>query len=226
MTLLCTYPPNTPEWHEARRWRIGGSEIAAACGLSPWTHRDQLIADKIAGTVHPQTPAMWRGTMLEAAVLGMVAERRSLTTSWPTPLIYDDAMAGTHVHPRHDWALYNPDAVTTDGVLVEAKTADRRAVLTGDDWDDLHRPAHAWGRAGTDRVPMHYLYQVQWGLGILGLDRAILAILAAGERGFDFATYPIRFNPALFTALLRAGQRFITDLHAARDAATTDRTAA
>ncbi|MGN8690611.1 hypothetical protein ACTND8_12000, partial [Atopobiaceae bacterium HCP3S3_F7] len=59
-----------------------------------------------------------------------------------------------------------------------------------------------------------------------GLDRAVLAVLAGGERGFDFATYPTRFNPTLSTALLRAGQRFITDLYAARDAAHTDRTAA
>ena len=120
------------------------------------------------------------------------------------------ASAATYVHDEHPWALFNPDGIAVDGVLVEAKTTADRANDRG------------WGRAGNGSVPAHYEAQVQWGLGILGLDRCLLAVLHGATNGrpdLNVARYRITADPAAFAFLLRRGQAFLEDLNQAKEAA-------
>ena len=61
--------PGSPEWTEARRTRLGGSEIAAVLGLSPWTSPFTLWHVK-AGSVEPEPGNRWTewGHRLEPVV--------------------------------------------------------------------------------------------------------------------------------------------------------------
>lgn len=192
------FAPGSAEWHEARRTRIGGSDIGTVMGWSPYETRAELLHRK-AGLLAPkkQSPAMKRGHLCEGAVLAYLADRHNLT--------YAPDMSGqTFVHADHDWALYNPDAIATSGVLVEAKTCSDRNAENG------------WGRAGTDQVPLHYVAQVTWGMGVTGANLCHVGVLAGalnGRPNLDFATYTVDFNADLFAALLAEGERFITDLH-------------
>jgi len=201
--ILATYEPHSPEWFAARRWRVGGSEIGAVCGWSPYQTRDELLAAKISGEQGPTSAAMERGTFLEAGVLALACHREGLTLD-------PAASAATYVHDEHPWALFNPDGIAVDGVLVEAKTTADRANDRG------------WGRAGNGSIPAHYEAQVQWGLGILGLDRCLLAVLHGATNGrpdLDVARYRITANPAAFAFLLRRGAAFLEDLNQAKEAA-------
>lgn len=202
---LGTFAPDSPEWHAARRWRVGGSEIGQIMGWSQFGNRDDLLAAKLAGTDADRqpTPAQLRGTLLEPAILAWGQACHGYQ--------YSPQDAGTWLHERFDWALVNPDAVTGDGLLIECKSTVDRSTDRG------------WGRAGTDAVPLGYRAQVTWGMGILGLDAAHVLVLHGATNGrpdLAFARYVVPFDRPLFTRLLAAGLRFHRDLIAARDTAT------
>ena len=202
--LLGRFAPDSPEWHEARRWRVGGSEVGQVMGWSPFGTRDDLLAAKLAGTDPDRQPtaAQRRGTILEPAILAWGADVYGYT--------YDPERVGTWLHDTFDWALFNPDGVTTDGVLIEAKTTSDRSTERG------------WGRAGTDAIPLHYRAQVTYGMGLLGLDVAHLIVCHGATNGradLGFARYVVGFDRALFTRLLAAALNFHHDLATARSAA-------
>ena len=199
-TLLGRFTPSSPEWHEARRWRIGGSDIGQIMGWSPFGTRDDLLAAKLTGAITPPSPAQLRGALLEPAVLAWGQAKHGYD--------YDSEMVGSFTHPAFDWALVNPDAVTTDGELVECKTTGDRSTERG------------WGRAGTDAVPLTYAAQCQWGMGVLDLDVAHLLVLHGATNGrpdLAFSRYIIRRDKQLFNRLLAAGLTFHRELTAARD---------
>lgn len=203
MTALGIYVPQSPEWYAARRWRVGASEASVVLGMSPYQRADDLFAAKLDGTYVPDTAAMQRGRLLEPAVLAWGAERHGLD--------YDpDLSAATYVHDEYDWALANPDAVTREGVLVEAKTTSNRDTEDG------------WGRGGTDQIPLAYACQVEWSCAVLGLDRWTLLVLAGGINGrpsLDFMAYRGYANPARFTRMAAAVGRWHSRLIDARKAA-------
>lgn len=200
--ILGTFPPRSAEWHEARRWRVGGSDVAVILGHSPYGQTSaQLMRAKLDGDTIAETPAMQRGRLLEPAVLAWAAERHGLE--------YDaSASAATYVHDEHNWALGNPDALTTTGVLVEAKTTGNRCDEDG------------WGRAGTDRVPLVYAYQVQWLCGVTGATEWLLPVHYGGHNGRpanDFAAYKGKADPAIFARLITYCGRWHARLIETRD---------
>lgn len=197
MTVLGTWESGSAEWLAARDGRIGGSDVGAICGWSPFATREDLLARK-AGLADPpkESAAMMRGTLLEPAILTWLCRRHGLTLD-PVP------SAATHFHPDDQRLIYNPDGITTCGTLLEAKT-------TGDRSED-----HGWGRAGTDNVPLHYKAQVQWGMGIIGLTTCHLGVLAGGINGrpsLAFATYTIHWDPDLFATIHTRVAAFLDDL--------------
>ena len=200
--LLGTYVPGSPDWHAARRWRIGGSEIAQVMGWSRFGSRDELLAAKLNPVDKPPTRAMLRGTLLEPSVLSWGAARHGYQ--------YADGSAGTYLHGVYDWALANPDAIAdSDGgerILIECKTATDRSKEMG------------WGRAGTDQIPLYYRAQVAWGMAVLDLPETRLLCLHGATNGrpdLDIAEYRIKRDRPLEMKLLAAGKRFIHELTAA-----------
>lgn len=220
-TRLGYWSPDDPEWHDARRWRIGGSEIAQVCGWSPYGTADDLLATKLDPQPRTTSRAQERGNALEDAVLGWAATREGLT------LEPADKSKATYVHDDHPFALFNPDGIAWrevfigtgsdaegasefEDVLIEAKTTADRAAEKG------------WGRAGSDKVPLYYAAQVQWGLGVLGLDRAVLACLHGATNGrpdLGLAVYRIAADPSAFSFLLTKAEAFLDRLELARKAA-------
>ena len=206
MVMLGTYTPGSPEWHAARRWRIGGSEIGQVMGWSRWGTRADLLAAKLAEPVDkPQTDAQLRGTLLEPAVLAWGAARYGYQ--------YADGSDATYVHRAFPWALYNPDSIADsdsgERVLIECKTATDRSEDNG------------WGRAGTGRIPAAYKAQVAWGMAVLDLPEAHVLVLAGAHNGrpnLAFSRYIIRRDRAFENRLLTAGLAFIRELTAAREA--------
>jgi putative phage-type endonuclease len=177
-------------WAQARRGGLGGSDVAAACGLSPWATPYQVWLEK-TGRADPEldTAALERmhwGTVLEPVLLGEWADRN--------PAYRLTGGAGLYVDAEYPWMLATVDGLawTPGGELagiVEAKTG-------------THRTAARWAEGET---PVYYVTQVQWYLRILGAPRAFVAAL------LDTSTYVERVierDDELITDLVEAAAEF------------------
>jgi putative phage-type endonuclease len=177
-THVGTYDVHTPEWHAARANGLGGSDVAAALGLSPWCSPFTLW-HRLRGEVGPQeaSQSMDWGNRLEPAVYAAFLERNDFV--------------GWRYHPgtfRDDWRIANPDALLggAHGVallgLWEGKTADAH-----DAWK--------WGPDGSDEpdaIPVYYRIQTLWYGDVLGVHDIWLSVLIGGN---DFRTYRVPWDP-------------------------------
>jgi len=140
------------EWLAARLDGIGGSEIGAILGQSPWATPMDVWAAKVHGETTEENDAMRVGNALEAGVLalGVANLAGPLRKDWQ--LVSD--LPALLAHPDHDVIRYSPDGIATDGgtgaVLLEAKVTSKRL----------------------DEPPPHWVSQVQWGLYVTGLTMA------------------------------------------------------
>lgn len=173
-TLLGSHEPNTPGWDALRARGIGGSEVAAIVGLSPWESRFSLFHRK-RGRIGKQAVnrGMDWGTRLEPIICDRFAESRDML---------DVIAGGTYAHHERPWQLGNPDRLLWDDEhghvgLLEAKTASA--------FD-----AHEWGKSGTAEIPPYYRCQVLWYLDVLELPTAHLAVLIGGS---DYREYEIAY---------------------------------
>lgn len=156
------------DWLAARRNGIGGSDAAAAVGLSPWVTRLELYYDKIGeAPEREENDDMRRGTILEPAVRQMYADATGYQVVVPENIVHSQ---------RWPFALVNLDGLAPEaGRILECKTA---------------RDRRGWGEPGSDEIPMVYMIQVQHAMAVLGdYDRADVAVLFGSD--FEFAIYPI-----------------------------------
>jgi putative phage-type endonuclease len=164
-------------WLEARLGGIGGSDVAAVCGLSQFKTAWALWAER-TGLVDPDESA-WReraewGNVLEDAVAKRWAAAEGATIR----------RAGMVADPVHPWRLASLDrAILVPGTrraeaLLECKTTSERS----GDMDDA---------AILDR----YRLQVQWYLGITGLAVAHLAVLVGGQ---ELRRWEVPADPDLY----------------------------
>jgi len=153
---LGTFEPSSPEWHEARKG-IGGSDIGALMGKSPWKSPFQLWAEKtgqLSDDIEPSMP-MKLGTAFEPAIRQLFQEENK---DWLTV-----QETGTWQSKENSLLKANPDGIIEwkDGELgvLEIK-------FTRQYWDHL---------------PEHYNLQVQHYLQVLGLKRGLVVAVAGGD---------------------------------------------
>ncbi|MBT7101309.1 YqaJ viral recombinase family protein, partial [Candidatus Poribacteria bacterium] len=163
-----------------RRSGLGGSDIAAIFGVSPYTDEFALWLDKRGELEDEDNATLQRGRVLEPALVDAYAAKTGTAV----------AMSGLVVG-RQPWMLANPDGlIGVDGGW-EGKTANRR-----DEWGE----DGATARSGTNRLmPVYYALQVAWYLEVLDrewwdvtcafvpfeADKLIAAML---RRGIESAT--------------------------------------
>ncbi|MCZ4602976.1 YqaJ viral recombinase family protein [Streptomyces sp. Lzd4kr] len=211
-TVLGHFEPGTPEWHAARANGIGGSEIAAVLGLSPYESRFSLWHRKqgLIGAVE-ESPQMRWGKKHEPTICAEFAE---LHPEW---IVHASA---TYAAADRPWQIANPDRLLylpgseEPFALLEAKTA----------YDD-----EGWGEEGTDQIPVWYRAQCQWYLDVLGLTVCHVAVLIGLS---DYREYIVEYDPAdvqkardaaaEFMRTLAAGERPDIDGHSATYQAIRD----
>lgn len=145
------------EWHQERMLGIGGSDAAAALGLSHWKTPFQLYEEKL-GLSEPidETWDMSRGKAMEPLLRQHFADTYGVNVSVPTAAM---------VSAKYPYMRYNPDGLTDDGILCEFKTA---------------RYSKDWGAPNSDEVPQEYLLQIQHGLIVTGFDVARPSVSIGG----------------------------------------------
>lgn len=176
---LGTFEPNSPEWHEARQG-IGGSDIGALMGKSPWKSAFTLWAEKtdqVSDQVDPSMP-MKLGTAFEPAIRQLFQEENK---DWLT------------VHETGTWeSLANPVLkANPDGIIewADGKLGVLEIKFTRQYWDEL---------------PEHYNLQVQHYLQVLGLNRGIVVAVAGG----DYKEFEVVWDDSLQDTMKEAVRAF------------------
>lgn len=152
-------PADAPrhEWLEARRAGIGGSDALATLGLSPYSSRYSVWADK-RGLLPEQddNEAMKWGRRLEPIVADAFTEETGIGTT----------VCGLMRHVDRDWQLASVDRLTDDGAVLEIKTT---SAYRAGDWDD-------------DQLADAAEAQLQHYLAVTGLEHGYAAALIGGQR--------------------------------------------
>lgn len=183
---LGTFPAGSPEWLALRADGLGGSEIAAVLGLSPFESLFSLWHRK-RGEAAPQAEndEMRAGKYFEAGIVEWFGDEHPG---------YRVRRAGTYRSKARPWQIANPDRIITGPAgreVLEIKNV---------------RNADGWGEPGTDEVPVYYRAQVLWYLDVLGLSRARFAIVVAGS---NFREYVVEQSADEVAILRQAGAEFM-----------------
>lgn len=212
-------------WLRERKKGIGGSDVAAVLGLSPWRTPLDVFNDKTAETVDekPQSDAAHFGTILEDVVADEFARRTGFKVArFNKTLTQNPGCHGGGV----GWARANLDRVivnpaiaktvrfateashalqtkcftrglwlTTDSIL-ECKTA---SAYASDQWGPSQEAEIKAGEIVTEhKIPIYYETQVQWYLGLTGAKVCYVAVLIGGN---DFRIYAVKPDRELFEAI-------------------------
>jgi putative phage-type endonuclease len=188
------------EWLRQRRSGIGGSDIAAIMGLSPWKTSYQLWLEKTGQAPDTEeTPAMYWGTVLEDVVAKEYAVRTADKVQRVNQILRHPELE--FMIANIDRAVINPEisgnvrwtgqGLTTDKIL-ECKTANGFA-------------ASKWGEPGSDFVPEQYIMQCQWYMGVTNTEYCDLAVLIGGN---DFRVYHLQRDKELIDMMIAAAGEF------------------
>jgi putative phage-type endonuclease len=179
---------------DERNSGLGGSDVAAVAGLSPYrTPSDVFLIKTGRVPSMKHNPATDWGQRLEGLVLDRFQEVTKLKVMRN---LLPDGSQERLVHPKYPWAYGHPDAYLQDNPgLVEVKT-------TG------HHMAAHWGEEGTDEIPTDYLCQIQWYLELRDDPICHVPVLVDGRY---FKLYKVERDPEFAAHLLEAGERFWKD---------------
>lgn len=189
-TYTIVKPKNRDKWLDERRSSIGSSEIATIIGMNPFQTPYQLWRLKL-GIDKPaeENFFMKAGHYLEDAVSHFWEDetgKKVIKSSAGDWLMRDKERKYMTCSPDRTYWL-SDNKKDGKGIL-EIKTTQRKI-----DENDL---------------PKHWFCQVQWQLGIAGLDNASLAWLTSGR---DFGYKYIELDKDFFLFLREQCERFWTD---------------
>lgn len=143
---------------------IGGSDIAAILGISPWRTATDLWLDKIRPRVEDSSNAQVkrRGQRLEPYIVDMIRDEYGLSIT---------ARNERYVDADVPFFAAEIDAEAGDE-NIEIKT--------------VHPfKSRDWGDEDSDELPLHYAAQAQWGLGIRRAPRCrVFALIGDDLRHF------------------------------------------
>lgn len=208
------------KWLALRRGGIGGSEVAAVLGLSPYRTPVDVWEDKTGrierNSEAPSDPIYW-GTMLEDLV-AKEFERRTGKTVQRVNYILRDGADGWMI-ANIDRAIVNPEIarrvsvkedkenpgnwrLTTD-IGLECKTANQYMASS---WGPSQLDEIIQGKVVSDHmIPEYYETQVQWYMAVTGLKAFVVAVLIGGS---DFRAYWVKRDEDIIAALVSHCKNF------------------
>ena len=193
-----------------RKQGIGGSDIAAIAGLSPWRSPLDVFYDKL-GIEFGNTPvenfpvgeksACYWGSVHEAAI----GKAYTLVTGRNIRR-YNRLI----VHSEKDFFIGDVDFLAhcqdgsrpfkPNGEIVTDKGIECKFVRYRDD---------KWGEQNTDEIPIWYVCQTQWYMGMVeSLESFDLPVLFSG---CDFSIFTVKKSQEIIGRLQEIGERFWVD---------------
>lgn len=190
-------------WLRNRTRGIGGSDVGAICGVSPFTSARQIYLNKTGqfqDTLQPNEAAKDRmhfGHMLEPVVADEYATRSGNKLC---------VVNATLVHKDYPWALANVDRLIVEEVeepdgtitnkpvgILECKTTSE---YMNDEWE-------------SGEILTSYIYQLNWYLWILGLEKGAFACLVGGNKFYYYDVF--RNDELLENTIIPAAKNFWFD---------------
>ena len=191
-----------------RQQGIGGSDIAAIAGLSPWRSAVNVYLDKIqditeAEVLKPtgsKAPLYW-GIELES----LIGKAYTLTTGRKIR-----RHNGLIVDAEYPYFIGDVDflAYTDDG-KVPTKRIGGKTIIVTDKGIEIKTTRYfddQWGAQGTDEVPLQYLCQVQWYMMLCPSIKSFDTVVLAG--GSELRIYTVCRNEAIIAKLREIGKAF------------------
>lgn len=176
--------PHTDEWYEIRNTGLGGSDAAAAAGLSEYrTPRDVYHEKRNELPPREETDAMRLGTLLEPVIRSEFQTR--------TGIQIVRAPMGLYRSPEHEFMLGTPDALCEDDAGLECKAT-------------MWRRAQALGLADGDQLPescADWICQCQHYMSVFSMERWHVAVLVDGR---NLKTYVVHRHERLIDSLIAA----------------------
>lgn len=171
-----------------RRKYIGGSDVAAILGISPWRTALDVYLDK---TQPPRTEeidpdrqrVLERGKRMEPYVIDILTEEAGVSIARRNE---------RHTHPIHEFIRAEIDAETEDGRNIEIKTVSPFK-------------AKEWGEEQSDEIPLHYAAQAMHGLMVTGRAECLFGVLIGGD---DFRVYRLDRDEETIAAIEREELEF------------------
>lgn len=184
-------------WLAARQHGIGGSEVGALVGVSEYeTPFSVYNTKKSGGKDLSEIAAVEWGHRLEHVVAEKTAEEIGLVSRFGGGLWASTERSFLRVTP--DRFATKPRSWRAVGVI-ECKTA-------GDDEHWASGTIRPNGH-GTGSAPLSYQAQIQWQMGILGLEVGWLGCYVSNQAR-DFFTVEVHFDKEWFHEMVAAAERF------------------
>ena len=171
MTPVTTPYPDRASWLKARRRGIGGSDVPAILGISPWGTPLKVWTEKVGLAAETEDSyTLRRGSHMEGLLAGELERAIELTVADDSVIASVDWEPGLRriaQHGEFPWLLYSPDTfVSVRDVKTRAET---RAL---GEFKSHPRGASEW----THDVPAHVRAQVQHGLDVCDLRTAYVGV--------------------------------------------------
>lgn len=173
---------NDAAWLEERRKGVGGSDIAAIMGLSPWKTAYRVYQEKRKEIAEWQGDATtdW-GQRLEPAIRQWYSDQTGRCVRLPEKIIFNT---------RYPFMLASLDGFTDDPRGVEIKTA---------------RSGKGWGEPGSNEIPDYYMLQVQHYMVVTGFPVFDVPVSIGGSSP---ELYEVPFDPELGEMIIEAAAAF------------------
>jgi putative phage-type endonuclease len=177
----------TTEQLQARKSGIGGSDMAAIMGLSPWKTAAEVYYEKRGEMIEEdigEKEVVIFGNLLEDVVAGEYARRNNVKVERRNDMFR---------HKNHPFMLANIDRKVV-GVRkgLECKTGDKYTTKN-------------WGEAGTDEVPEYYYIQGAHYMEVMGYNEWDFAVVLGGN---DYRDYHIERDPELGELIIESAATF------------------
>lgn len=173
------------EWLRERKNYLGGTDLAAICGLSPYRTALDVYLDKTSDDIAENTNSAMRwGSLLEDVIAKAYSEDTGYDVTIEPNTIY---------HPSIKFLGANIDRWANNKThILECKTAG-------------FTKSKEWGDSGTDQIPESYLIQVAYYAAICNVSKVDIAVLIGGQ---DFRIYTYVKNNNLEDKLIKIACNF------------------
>lgn len=189
---------NVKAWEAVRNNGIGGSDVGAICGVSPFTSARQIYLNKTKQYDENLDGPKFSAAALERMKWGhilepIVADEYFRVAREEHDIVSIHDLDVTVAHKDHPWCRANVDRVTIhgDGSLgvLECKTTGE---YNNDEW-------------ANGNILLSYVYQIQWYLFVMGLQRGAFACLVGGNK---FYYYYVHRDEELISEIFEAAKYF------------------
>lgn len=171
-----TAPPQSAEWHAQRAKGIGGSDVAAILGVSPWNSREELFQLKTGQKQAKPTPvgkgALWRGAIWEDAIAREYQARHA-----------DDLV---FVNCKDSWksSIRDYQTANLDGLIYSLDESVEFPIRV------LEIKTSSVPGSWSDGVPYYYRLQSLWYMDAFGIQEADFAVMVDDVNYHEFKVVP------------------------------------